>query len=242
MPAFLRKISDILSPRAETSAEDLAESSRVDDDQEAFAGADWQSCGDDYAAAAKAAAHEDRGKDDHNIDALKKLVPKLDLDKRESVTGDTLLLTASVAGNAAAASVLLEAGASVNLENKSGFTPLHAASRFGGSNCVRVLLNYGAALRAELPDGRTALDLALVAQEEADNAHLDRLSSTSGSGSHLSRRNAHHRPDMVVALLQQLEDEQFEQDERAALKAAQAQADESVARASAAVQLASKQG
>jgi ankyrin repeat protein len=59
-----------------------------------------------------------------------------------------------VAGNAAAAELLLEQKADVNLTNDAGFTPLMAAARLGSGNCVRVLCEHKANVRAELPDGR----------------------------------------------------------------------------------------
>ena len=59
-----------------------------------------------------------------------------------------------MAGNAAAAALLLEQKADVNLANDAGFTPLMAAARLGSGSCVRLLCEHKADVRAELPDGR----------------------------------------------------------------------------------------
>lgn len=238
-PLFMRTISQLLTPRSKSNLSDvdLHEDSLAEPtakrDLRAFAGAEWaESCGADYAAAATAASHEGA---QHMAD-LKALLPKLDVNKQSPKTGDTLLITASVAGNAAAASALLDGGANVNLANKQGFAPLHAAARIGSSNCVRVLLKYDADVRAELPDGRTALDLAITAQQEAAAAQLE-----PATAEHHNRAGAHHRPDMVVAILQQLEDEQFDRDEKQALARAEADAAASMAQAKGLVQAATEQ-
>ena len=121
-----------------------------------MAGGEWRRAdrwgeGGAMAQAAKLAVLDDAA----SLELLKELLPKLkELDRKEPQRGETLLLTATVAGNAAAAELLLEQKADVNLTNDAGFTPLMAAARLGSGNCVRVLCEYKADVRAELPDGR----------------------------------------------------------------------------------------
>jgi ankyrin repeat protein len=146
-----------------------------------------------------------------------------------------------VAGNAAAAALLLEQKADVNLANDSGFTPLMAAARLGSGSCARLLCEHKADVRAELPDGRcgqpacqtspdprtrsingtrprrdgrTALDLALATHEEGEQGAEEQTNAMA-----LPPESA-----MVLSLLQQMEDEQFEADEQAAVAEVEAQA------------------
>jgi ankyrin repeat protein len=167
-----------------------------------------------YAQAAQAAAYAS----EENLALLQRLLPRIKINAQEPHRGETLLIVASVAGNAAAAELLLEHKADVNLANRAGFTPLMAASRFGSSACVRVLCLHNADVRLETPDGRTALDLALAAKEEASGALED------ATAEHHKRLGAHHRPDMVVSLLEQMEDAKFEEEEEEQLKEIEAQA------------------
>lgn len=138
------------------AATDYVEEPTLDSDQQAMAGGEWKKAdrwgdGGAYAQAAKLAALEDA----ESLELLKQLLPKLtNLDRKEPQRGETLLLTATVAGNAAGAELLLEQKADVNLTNDAGFTPLMAAARLGSGNCVRMLCIYKADVMAELPDGR----------------------------------------------------------------------------------------
>ena len=82
------------------------------------------------------------------------------VDARTMGDGDTMLLAASTSGDDAMVAALLQRGASVDLQNKTGGTALMGAAGMGCPAIVRQLLAAGAdpALRDE--DGDTAADWA----------------------------------------------------------------------------------
>jgi len=58
------------------------------------------------------------------------------------------------------AKMLLEAGADINVIQKSGATPLHSAAHNGNIELLIVLLEAGAIVDAKMEDGKTAADKA----------------------------------------------------------------------------------
>ncbi|HQS51226.1 MAG: hypothetical protein B7X86_02335 [Sphingobacteriales bacterium 17-39-43] len=58
------------------------------------------------------------------------------------------------------AKMLLEAGADINVVQKSGATPLHSAAHNGNIELLIVLLEAGAIVDAKMEDGKTAADKA----------------------------------------------------------------------------------
>lgn len=59
------------------------------------------------------------------------------------------------------AKMLMEAGADVNVSQKSGVTPLHSAAHNGNIELLIVLLEAGANVHAKTEDGKTPADKAL---------------------------------------------------------------------------------
>ena len=62
----------------------------------------------------------------------------------EPFRGQTALMWAASEGNAAAADLLISAGAEVQVKSKAGFTPLLFAVRNGSVETTKVLLDHGA--------------------------------------------------------------------------------------------------
>jgi ankyrin repeat protein len=89
-----------------------------------------------------------------------------ELVRRRSADGFTALHYACFFGGAAAAAVLIEAGADPNAEaaNTMRVRPLHSAAAAGDAEAARLLLEAGAAPNAAQAGGHTALHAA---------AHLD---------------------------------------------------------------------
>lgn len=75
--------------------------------------------------------------------------------------GDSVLMTACVAGNPTITQLLVDAGADVNAM-ASGTYPLIAAVQTGEAETVKILLKYGANKQACDVTGRSALDYASV--------------------------------------------------------------------------------
>jgi len=70
------------------------------------------------------------------------------------------LCNAATRGNLKAAGFLLDHGARVNYQDRSGRTPLHFAARGGKIDIVQLLLDRGASVNAEDKDKWTALQVA----------------------------------------------------------------------------------
>ena len=83
----------------------------------------------------------------HSIDLLK--------------NGDSVLMQAAKNGNTAITKVLLDKGASTNIENDIGNTALTIAAFNGHSNIVRILLEHGSEVDTENHWGRTPLHYAI---------------------------------------------------------------------------------
>ncbi|MFP6890167.1 MAG: ankyrin repeat domain-containing protein [Nitrospinota bacterium] len=71
------------------------------------------------------------------------------------------LFASTKAGNLEAVKRLLEGGADIRAENKSGFTALHYAARYGHAGLVRHLLSKGAPINARTKKGWTSLQQAV---------------------------------------------------------------------------------
>ena len=74
--------------------------------------------------------------------------------------GATMLINAAEKGNPEVVSVLVKAGARVNVETSTGWTALMMAASRGRAECVRSLVMAGADLSVRNAQGHTALALA----------------------------------------------------------------------------------
>ena len=90
-----------------------------------------------------------------------------EVNAKERQRGQTALIWAASENNAAAAGVLIHAGARTDWRSTGGFTPLLFAARAGHIETIRVLLGAGADVNDTLPDGPSALALAII------NAHYE---------------------------------------------------------------------
>ena len=93
---------------------------------------------------------------------IKELVDqKADVNVRNA-KGDTLLITAALAGDPEVAELLIKGGADVNLKSsKDGLTPLMIATYNGDMEIIDLLLNNKADVNAVNQEGQTALFLAV---------------------------------------------------------------------------------
>lgn len=83
-----------------------------------------------------------------------------DLNETEQVGGNTPLMLAVTFGNQEAVSVLIQAGADLEVRNKSGSTALHQACFFAQPEIVELLLSAGADPTKINDCGATPLELA----------------------------------------------------------------------------------
>ena len=81
--------------------------------------------------------------------------------------GATLLMAAAVRGQEAMVRMLLQRGASINLQDFNGWTALMAATLGGHTRIVQVLLDAKADASLQKSDGKTALMLAAQAKHAA---------------------------------------------------------------------------
>jgi ankyrin repeat protein len=81
---------------------------------------------------------------------------------REPYRGQTALMWAASAGNAAATDLLVESGAEVTAKSKAGWTSFMFAVRNDRLEAANVLLKRGANVNDVAPDGTSALNMAVV--------------------------------------------------------------------------------
>ncbi len=115
-------------------------------------------------------------------EAIRKLLSESDQVVVDSTdeTGWTALMRAADAGHDAVVRLLLDAGASVDLENDAQNTALHLAAQLGRTEAVRLLLGAGADFAARDADGRTPLFLA-IARRRAEVIELLHAAALAGS-------------------------------------------------------------
>lgn len=87
--------------------------------------------------------------------------------------GFTPLHLAAIRGNAAAAELLIQAGADVDAVTKRGNTPLHLTSLYGHYDAAEALAHGGAGIDAVDNDGRTPLHNAAC----CENSHAAKVTS-----------------------------------------------------------------
>ncbi|HCT30268.1 MAG TPA: ankyrin repeat domain-containing protein [Bacteroidales bacterium] len=81
----------------------------------------------------------------NNVDVLKQHIAfGKNLDKREPINGSTPLITAIVFDKIEIATMIINAGADLNIQNNDGSTALHTASFFCKPEIVKLLLSKGA--------------------------------------------------------------------------------------------------
>ena len=84
------------------------------------------------------------------------------LDTRSNSNGRRPLNWAAIRNDTAMISALLDAGADINLANRSGFTPLHHAAEAGSAEAATLLIAKGANLTARNARQQTAEQIATV--------------------------------------------------------------------------------
>ena len=81
---------------------------------------------------------------------------------RAGPNGRRPLNYAAIQNDTAMITMLLDAGADINLTNRSGFTPLHHAAEAGSKEAATLLIAKGANFALRNKDGRTAEQIAEV--------------------------------------------------------------------------------
>jgi ankyrin repeat protein len=108
---------------------------------------------------------------DHQVEIVRLLLDAgCDSNSIQFKDGDSILMTACVAGNAAITRLLVEAGADVNAM-ASGTYPLIQAVKTGEAETIKILLKHGANKDLRDVTGHSALDHAL-AQERPEIIRL----------------------------------------------------------------------
>ena len=142
-----------------------------------------------------------------DIQTVSKLLDQGVAPDAKDETGETPLLSASLAGHADVVAVLVKRGAGMESRNDRGLTPLHGAAYAGSFETVRLLVESGAAVNdAENVFKVTPL---IVAAEEG---HADVISFLADHGADLewteragytalSRATFRDHPDTIDALL-----------------------------------------
>jgi ankyrin repeat protein len=98
--------------------------------------------------------------DDNDLDAVKKILPKISGVDAVNDDGDTALYVAAQNGNLEIVKYLLSQGADVGARNSSNWTALHIAAQEGHAHVVKCLLSTGADISLANDNGDTALDKA----------------------------------------------------------------------------------
>jgi ankyrin repeat protein len=142
-----------------------------------------------------------------DIQAVSKLLDQGVAADAKDETGETPLLSASLAGHADVVAVLVKRGAGMESRNDRGLTPLHGAAYAGSLETVRLLVDSGAAVN----DAQNVFKVTplIVAAEEG---HADVISFLADHGADLewteragytalSRAVFRDHPDTIDALL-----------------------------------------
>jgi ankyrin repeat protein len=115
-----------------------------------------------------------------DLQAVTKLLEQgVALDAKDK-TGETPLLSASLAGHTDMVAILVKRGASTASRNDRGLTPLHGAAYAGSLETVRLLVESGAAVNDA--DNVFKVTPLIVAAEEG---HADVISFLAGHGADL---------------------------------------------------------
>lgn len=102
-----------------------------------------------------------------SLERMKEIGAQANPDAQEAGSGRTSLHKAAYFGHVAVIRYLvIELGATVDLQDTDGDTALHEAARFGHVDCVTTLLAAGASRTIQNADGKTALDLAAANEKE----------------------------------------------------------------------------
>ena len=113
--------------------------------------------------------------------ALKQGVDVNALDTRRNVAGGNgrrALNYAAIADNPEMIQALLDAGANIDMTNRSGYTPLMHAAESGSTKAATTLINAGASLSAKSRRGQTALEIAEAFKHEDTAAVIRQALST----------------------------------------------------------------
>jgi ankyrin repeat protein len=120
-----------------------------------------------------------------------------DMNAIEPFRGQTALMWAAGAGNAAAVTLLLEHGAELEAASTSGFTALLFAVRNAESDALRELIEAGANVNALAPDGTSALNVAVV------NGYFEVASMLLAAGADPNLPDARGSPLHTIAWLRE---------------------------------------
>lgn len=104
--------------------------------------------------------------DEQNVEAINYLIKNniIDIDLQDS-KGETALFKVMVAGNERLSSMLLELGASPDVQNNQGITPLMVASALKNVQMVKQGLMHSKNIHLQNHKGKTALDFAMGDKE-----------------------------------------------------------------------------
>ena len=109
----------------------------------------------------------------------------LNINSREKPSGQTLLMAASLAGQAEIVDVLLSRGANATIGEQMGYTPPHGAGFQGRATVVPVLFRHGLDLNDMHKDGYTGYHRALWGSEKR---HTDTVAAFLDAGVDVNQR------------------------------------------------------
>lgn len=111
-----------------------------------------------------------------NVSEMRKLLDGgADVNEKEPFSGYTPLHWATDNGHSDAVALLLERGASVNVQNESGDTPLHVAALFGHKSIIQILVDAGANLKVKNENNQTPKELARAEKKKGAYSLLKKL-------------------------------------------------------------------